>query len=335
MSRKRSDPSRAKARRQRIRAQKHAARSTPPALDPSRALPSRHSFAAESTLRQIHALLEGEQFESAEDLNARLQELTSGGQLGELAQARKNDDPKWQAQELVYDAMDAPDLMTALELVHRALNLDPGCTDAQRLMVELSGVEPDNRIHLLREVVSRAEEGFGPEFISENTGHFWGVLETRPYMRALQSLADASAKAGRLEDAVQTYERMLVLNPNDNQGVRYALLGLYLALRRRESAAKLFEQYPDEAEFSAAFAWGQVLERWLADAFEEAGQALASARRQNPFVERYLTGRKRLPESLPATYSPGDDSEAQIAADQLAPAISNSPEFVAWLQARK
>lgn len=325
-----------KARRERIRREKHAQPAQPQlAADPSLGLPPRRSFAAESALRQIHALLEGEKFESAEDLNARLQQLTSSGQLGELTEARKQNDPKWQAQELVYDAMEASDPMTALGLVHRALKLDPACTDAQRLMVELIELEADNRIHLLREVVSKAEASFGPEFLAENTGHFWGILETRPYMRALRALADASADAGHLEEAAQTYERMLALNPNDNQGVRYALLGLYLALKRRESAANLFDQYPGEAEYSAAFAWGQVLERWLAGALEEAGKALANARRQNRYVERYLTGRKRLPKALPEMYRPGDDSEARIAVTGLAPAMESLPEFVAWLQSRE
>lgn len=335
MSRKRSDPSRAKARKERIRAEKHAQRSQSRAPgDPGIGLPPRRSFATESVLRQIHAAIEGEEFETADDLNARLKELTSSGQLGELANARKQNDPKWRAQELVYEAMDATDPVTTLELVLEALKLDPACTDAQRLMVDIAPMEPENRISLLREVVRKAEEGFGQEFFAKNTGHFWGMLDTRPYMRALQALAEALAGAGRTEEAAQTFERMLALNPNDNQGVRYALLGLYLALKRQDSAAKLLDQFPSEEGFSATFAWGRVMERWLAGALEEAGKALAAARRQNRYMERYMAGLQQLPEALPDAYPPGDDSEAQTAAADLAPAIQNLPEFVAWLQMR-
>jgi tetratricopeptide (TPR) repeat protein len=329
MSRKRSDPSRAKAPKESIRVKKHARRTPPPQRPPGSA------FAAESALRELHALLEGQKFDSADALNARLDELTSSGRLGEMASAWKKDDPKWQAQELVYDAMEAGDPITALELVRRALELDPACTDAQRLMVELMPMETENRVHLLREVVSKAEEGFGQAFLAENTGHFWGVLETRPYMRTLQTLAQLLVDAERLEEAAQVYERMLELNANDNQGARYELLALYLALRRLDAAARLFGKYPGEERFSAVFAWGRVLERWLAGAVEEAGAALARAREHNPFVERYLTGRRKVPQNLPPYYSPGDASEAQVAALELAPAIRSSPEFVAWLRARK
>jgi len=32
--------------------------------------------------------------------------------------------------------------------------------------------------------VHAGERALGPEAFSEGVGHFWGVLETRPYMRA-------------------------------------------------------------------------------------------------------------------------------------------------------
>lgn len=45
-------------------------------------------------------------------------------------------------------------------------------------------------------------------------------------------------EAGRLEESIAEHEGMLELNPNDNQGVRYGLLALYLALKRLDGASR-------------------------------------------------------------------------------------------------
>jgi len=54
---------------------------------------------------------------------------------------------------------------------------------------------------------------------------------------------------------------MLDLNPNDNQGIRYFLLALYLTRGDPDGARRLFDQYDDES--SALFQWSRVLERHL------------------------------------------------------------------------
>ena len=333
MSRKRRKPSVAKARRHRLRAEKHARRvGASDRSDPASAVPPGYSFVAERALRDLHALIEGQEFETMDDLNARLLELIEQGCASETAQASKQNDPKWRAQELAYDAMEAEDPLEALRLAAQALRLDPDCTDALRLKVSLVPTELDTRIQRMREVVEKAERNLGEDFIEEHRGHFWGLLSTRPYMRAMQDLADLLTQADRLDEAIAVYERMLELNPNDNQGVRYALLGLYLATKRTERAAELFERYPGEEDYSAVFAWGRVLLDWLGSHEASARLALLSARRVNPFVEGYLTGEQPLPQRLPPGYSPGEPSEAQFAATELWLACKGLPEFTAWLR---
>ncbi len=283
-------------------------------------------------MREVLALTEGHDFDSIEDVNARLADLTRSGRLSEKAQAWKQDDPKWRAQELAYEAMEADDPFVALRLVDEAQKLDPDCTDAQRLMVALLPMELDNRIQLMREVVGRAERNFGERFFEENKGHFWRVLPTRPYMRALQELGESLTMADKLEDAIAVYERMLELNPNDNQGVRYALVGLYLATKQGQAASDLLTRYPGEEDYTAVFAWGRVIEHWLANRVADAQSALLRARNVNPFVEKYLAGRRRPPRRLPSVYRPGDESEAQVAAVELSPACVRLPEFAPWLR---
>src|SRR5262249_44199104 len=228
----------------------------PPALD-SGPDPI-HPFAAERSLREVQALLEGQQFESVDEINTRLEELTSGGRISEMAGAWKRDDPKWRAQELAYEALEADDIVEALRLAREATELDPDCTDAQRLIVSLLPMELDNRTQLMREVVDRAERNLGERFFEENAGHFWGTGSTRPYRLAKQHLGELLAEAGSNQEAMTVFERMLELNPTDNQGMRYPLLALYLATNQPVRAAVLLSRYPDEEKILCSFAWARV-----------------------------------------------------------------------------
>jgi tetratricopeptide (TPR) repeat protein len=113
----------------------------------------------------------------------------------------------------------------------------------------------------------------------------------------------------RHEEAAAIYREMLRLNPNDNQGVRYSLLQLLLELDQVEEARALIAQYEDE--YSATWLYTQALL-----AFQQEGDSPASVRalkealKQNPHVPVYLSGQKRIPNRLPDTISPGDETEA-------------------------
>jgi tetratricopeptide (TPR) repeat protein len=250
-----------------------------------------------------------------------------------MAEAWKREDPKWKAQELAYNALETNSIEEALRLVNQALRLDPDCTDAQRLMVSLLPTELDNRIKLMREVVDTAERNLGESYMEENAGHFWGVIETRPFMRAKQHLAELLVEAGLIEEAIPVFERLLELNTNDNQGMRYPLLGLYLATRRTDGANRLFDLFPGEERMLGSFAWGRVLERWLSGSLDEAGAALERARRVNPFAERYVSGARKTPHETPEYFQPGTESEAHVCARELALAVGRHPEFRKWLRA--
>jgi tetratricopeptide (TPR) repeat protein len=202
-------------------------------------------------------------------------------------------------------------------------------------MLLLLPIEPDNRAALLRELIENSEKHLGPAFFEENHGHFWGVTETRPFMRTLQDLGDQLIDLDRFDEAITVFERMLNLNPGDNQGLRYRLLPLYLATRRFSAIAALSANYPNECDFSAVFAWGRVMELWLTGGAKEIPAALRQARKVNRFVEAYLTGLRRLPEGLPASYRPGDESEAHVAVHELSVALRAHPSFSDWLYARR
>jgi tetratricopeptide (TPR) repeat protein len=242
-------------------------------------------------------------------------------------------DPAFEAQEYAYDAMDAMaagDVERALEMAVRAYKLDPNCVDAMHILAEMSSETKGDLIEKLGLIVSRAERAMGKKFLKENAGYFWGLLETRPYMRVRGELARAVYEMGRIEEAIEHFEGMLHLNPNDNQGNRYSLIGCYLETGNAAGAHRIFKEYPDEG--SAMFAWARVLTEVLADDEPAAKSALKEARQVNKHVEAYLTGRKKMPKEGPPYYSPGEPSEAVVCMYEIGGAWKKHPAAIEWLK---
>jgi len=240
-----------------------------------------------------------------------------------------------EAKGLMYDAMDAifDDEERTASLCRKALKLYPDCVDALSMLAELECETTDEYMTRLREAVEAGRRDLGPKCFKEDKGYFWGLLETRPFMRAMALLADAlirSATPEATDEAIAIYEEMLELNPNDNQGVRDWLVGCYLTQKRYEDASELLERYPDD--WLAAPAWAKVLLAFITDGEEQASKLLAEARERNAHVEQYLTGRKRLPRTRAGSYSPGDESEALYCADMLNDAWKKHPKARQWLK---
>jgi tetratricopeptide (TPR) repeat protein len=129
-------------------------------------------------------------------------------------------------------------------------------------------------------------------------------------MRAREGLADALWALGEREQALGHYRRMLELNPQDNQGVRYRLAECLLHEGLFEELGKLLEEYEDEA--SAYWLYTRALFRFRTEgASERATGDLEEATDTNPYVPLYLLGRRNfLSQGLPELIGLGDESEA-------------------------
>jgi tetratricopeptide (TPR) repeat protein len=253
----------------------------------------------------------------------------------ERALAAKSNEPSDRAQDLFYEAMDAPSEAEELKLLEKALKLDAGNVDVLLALLRYETFSPAEEIQFLQNLVQLAEMRLGPKAFKEFAGAFWGFHETRPYMRARERLAEALRHAGRHDEAIAEWNAMLELNPGDNQGVRYLLLPALLTLNRLEAARKLFEQYPGDLEFNAVFAWGRVLERFLAEDLPGAVAALAAARKQNPHFQVYVKGHRQIPKTMPEAYAPGSKEEAVCYAEVVRAAWEKHPAALKWLEAQK
>lgn len=120
----------------------------------------------------------------------------------------------------------------------------------------------------------------------------WAWLENRPFMRAYHNLGMWNLDNARLDEAIEIFRRLLSVNPNDNQGVRYLLPECWFEKNELSKILTLCRKYAEdgcpEILYSEALALAR-LERT-----KEALEALENCVAQLPLVGRELL-KKRHP----------------------------------------
>ncbi|MGG3467883.1 SEC-C metal-binding domain-containing protein [Neobacillus pocheonensis] len=215
------------------------------------------------------------------------------------------------ARNLIYDAWQTEG-KHRYKLAEEALKLNPNCVDAYVILAEKTK-SLEEAILLYEKGIQAGEKELGKAFFKENKGYFWGLAETRPFMRAKMHYAEALTILGKITEAVMQYEELLELNPMDNQGVRYSLFVAYMDLSEIDKAQALLEQYEED---TAQYCFNKVLLELYENGYtEQAAKLLKAAKKENKHVIAYLTGRKRLPAYAPEYYGFGDENEAIVYAD--------------------
>jgi len=238
--------------------------------------------------------------------------------------------PLDRAQDLTYKAWETNDSKKRISLANQALKICPDCAEAYNLLAEEASKTIQECSALYLKGAMAGERALGKMFLEENTGHFWGLFETRPYMRAKAGLAQGQWALGAYSEAVGHYKDILRLNPNDNQGIRYLLMPCLIELGNDDEAERLWKKYGPE---SCAF-W--VYSRALLDYRKSgdtavANKALNTAVQRNPHVPGYLLGLKKLPKLIPDMYSLHSEEEAIIYTDNNLTAWKSSPGALKWL----
>jgi tetratricopeptide (TPR) repeat protein len=276
-------------------------------------------------MSDLHRLLSRQEFANIDEVNAFMESLMASGQPPSAPAST----PLEQAQDIMYQAWDAQGARR-IRLARKALKVSEDCADAYVLLAEEATKTPNEARLWYEEAVAAGERALGKEFFEENAGHFWGIFETRPYMRACAGLANCLYRLGQREEAAAHYQDMLRLNPNDNQGIRYVLANLLLELRRYDELAALLDRYNEP---TAALAYTRALAT-----FEQQGPTKAAttqlkrAIRSNRFVPDYLMGKKSLPRRLPPFVGIGDEDEAIHYAFDAQTTWGRNPEALAWLR---
>jgi tetratricopeptide (TPR) repeat protein len=281
--------------------------------------------AMEKAMLDLTRLMEEQEFSSLEEANAFLQQFHNVRDLPASSRALS---PLEQAQDKMYEAWNASGKKRE-KLAREALALCPDCADAYVLLAEETARTPEAAREFYEQGVQAGERALGPEVFAEAAGHFWGMLETRPYMRARAGLGEALWELGDKPQAIAHYQELLRLNPNDNQGLRYVLAGWLLETGDDAALGQLFKQYQDDA----AAAWLYTRALWTFrqhGANKQARRVLADAFEQNRFVPIYLLGFKKMPARPPAYIGFGDDNEAIMYVGEYGLAWLETPGAIEW-----
>ena len=214
------------------------------------------------------------------------------------------------AQELIYEAWDADTYTKRVALAEKAIEIYPDCADAYVMLAEETADHLFEAIELYRKGVEAGARTIGKRHFDEIKGHFWGHIETRPYMRAKAGLAGCLWEGGHFDEALKHYREMIELNPSDNQGIRYIIAGCFLYLGFEDELENLLGKYD---EVSCEWLYTKALFTFMknGDAIDSLG-LLRSAIKANMFVPIYLLGKKEMPEILPDMYSFGSEDEAMV-----------------------
>lgn len=241
---------------------------------------------------------------------AEMQGVIASGTFDPKMMSAKPNTPLERAQDLMYDAFGSPDHAERIRLAKKARGISRDCADAWVLLAEETATSAEEAMPLYEKGVHAGERAIGEEGFAELAGEFWLVLDTRPYMRARLGLATALWGMGRHDEAIDHYQGLLELNPNDNQGVRYTLALALLQEGRNDDLAALLDAYPDE--WTANWAYIRALL-----AFRQEGPSVGATKllrkaiETNAHVPSYLIGREWLgTKEMRELVGVGDESEA-------------------------
>jgi len=252
------------------------------------------------------------------------------GLLSDVFGDSEEETPLRKAQDMMYDAWEVTNPKQRIALARKALEISPDCADAYALLAEDTANSLTEALNLYREGVEAGERALGKEAFKEDVGDFWGILETRPYMRARAGLAECLWAVGNHDESIQHYKDMLRLNPNDNQGIRDLLMPRLIERDKDEEAEVLFKKYSDDGMTSWAYARVLLDFRKMGDS-EISRKSLKVAINKNKHIPAYLLGRKKMPQSLPEYYSPGAETEAIFYVKENLKAWKMTPGALEWL----
>ena len=201
---------------------------------------------SEKALKAMHQFLDenGSEDMTMDDVNGLLQKFTED--YNSNLPGRITEKTAKTADDYLELAEEAPTKAKAEKYIKKALELEPDNMDAVSASLDL--IEDDSTWEYYQKLSEAVKNGAKlmekKGFMDEDSiGEYWGILETRPYMRLLNRYADFMAEVGMMTPAAREYEEMIRLSENDNLGVRYSLMHVYAFLELEEPALALHKRY--------------------------------------------------------------------------------------------
>ncbi|MBQ0072512.1 MAG: hypothetical protein KBS81_11785, partial [Spirochaetales bacterium] len=213
----------------------------------------------------------------------------------------------------------------------KALELNPRNVDAAMVIAFLENHKNPIDVLAAYDKVIETEKQYlkRDDYFKLDSGDFWLVFETRPYMRALRERMDYLSNLDRTTDAIKQAEEILELNKNDNQGVRYQLMPLYAQMENLKACLSLLKKYKEE---SVGFMLPIAICCYRLGKYKECDEYLMKAYQHNKHLFKVLLDPKTFVDTDISYYSPGEESEMVMVLEECFGLMTFTPSFSDYLE---
>jgi len=148
-----------------------------------------------------------------------------------------------------------------------------------------------------KQAVDTALRSFPDHFSMEQDRLQWGFSENRPFLRLYHAYGLQLLDRGKTDDALQIFEHLVALSPQDNLGARALVVGCHFELKEPEGVLSVCRQFPDDAMDQLVY--GKVLALFQLGEGMEAREALDIATKCYPLIaEELLKIKHRKPRGV-------------------------------------
>lgn len=160
------------------------------------------------------------------------------------------------AQLMSYQAYNSQNEKERQQLAKKAFTLDPENMDANLLMAEITLNSTDKRLHYLKAIES-GYQNFDPEVDPDSA---WGYVLNRPLLRALFSYGAWLMAQKEYAAAIEPLEKLLELNPTDQQGARWLLASAYIRAGEWDKAEDFMVEFPPSGYDALDFYFDSIMD---------------------------------------------------------------------------
>jgi len=202
--------------------------------------------------------------------------------------AIKKNAPKVKSTDLIFDRDHFPSAV--FDYIVRF----PGCIDlfldTKKVFKTESSAAIQQSIDLLSQIITAIKEKY--KIVFGQTLIPWSWPENRPFLYIYRLLGLLYLEKKDYDNACKTFEEILALNPEDNQGVRHILPEIYLRLHLYDKIIELMKKYPSDG--SAELMYGVSLALIKKGEYERARKLLKEAIQLYPLIAKLLLRKEQI-----------------------------------------
>ncbi|MDQ3020720.1 MAG: hypothetical protein M3R36_09130 [Bacteroidota bacterium] len=275
-------------------------------------------------LKDLHRLLDKQNFKNENELKKFMNSIVLKP-IPEISDEELTKEER--AQDLVEEAYDLP-IRAAIKNIDIALNFNPDCIEAYEFLGSVQR-SIESALPYYEKGVNIGKRLFGGNYLEKHRGQFWGFHETRPFMRCMSDYSDCLYKLGKKSESISVKEEMILLNPNDNQGVRDQLMLYLIELNEFEKFKTYCKLFP--GDFGAYAYFNRTLYSFKTEGENEKSyKLLKKAIEENKFVLPMIISSK-IQTEYPNTYGIGSKEEAKYYSVFAQKIWQQTPGAVKWL----